>query len=306
MRNIRGNSGSATVLMMLIASVMITIGLGFNWLVREHIRASEGLKNKAEAILKARSAYDTLIYLLLNGLVSPKEIIIVGGDGITELKTLPLNGQPIPLAEDLQVRIQDSKGMLSLASLRPPVLERMIRNTAISDDAAIAASSLLDWIDADDLSRLNGAEAAYYRGQGLPYVPRNFALQYKDELGFIRGFDKGVYEIIRPYLTMLPATGFNPNTASDAVLKAYLDIDEEPLKTLKEYMSQKAVASAPELFALTGRRIPGTGEDDFYPSNFLEITVQAGAPQTIYRINAGLNLVQNRYSPYSVVSWSED
>jgi len=306
MRRTRGNGGSTTILMMLIASVIITVGLGFNWLVREHIRASEGLKNKAEAIVKARSAYDTLMYLILNGQISRKEIIVVGGDGITELKALPLNGQTIPLAKDVQVRIQDSNGMLSPVSLSTTVLEKMVRKSADTGGALSAGNSLLDWTDTDDLARINGAEASFYRSQELPYVPRNFALQYKEELGFVKGFDKGVYETVRPYFTLLPAPGFNPNTASDAVLTAYLDIGEESLKTLKEYLSQKAVISAAELFALTGRRIPGSSEDDFSSSSFMEITVQAGAPKTIYRINAGLNMLQNRNSPYSVVSWSED
>jgi general secretion pathway protein K len=304
MKSTRGNSGSATILMMLIAAVIITVGLGFNWLVREHIQASEGLKNKAEAILNARSAFDTVIYLVLNGQFSRKEIIIVGGTDITELKTLPVNGQAIPLSEDLRVRLQDTNGMLSLASLNTGPIERLIKKTENLDHATGPVNSLLDWIDMDEFTRIDGAEAFYYSGQGLPYAPRNCPLQYKDEVGFIKGFDKGLYGKIQPYLTMLPSTGFNPNTASDAVLMATLDINEESLKTLKEFMSQKAIASDMELFALTGRRI--AGEDNFFPSPFMEITVEAGAPKTIYRIRAGLNVIQNEHSPYSVVFWIEE
>ena len=304
MKITRGSSGSATILMMLISAVIITVGLGFNWLVREHIQAAEGLKNKAEAILKARSAFDTVIYLLLNGQFSRKEIIIIGGTDITELKTLPVNGQAIPLSEDLRVRLQDTNGLLSLASLNTGSIERLIKKTENLDNAAGPVNSLLDWIDGDEFTRIDGAEAFYYSGQGLPYAPRNCPLQYKEEVGFIKGFDKGLYGKIQPYLTMLPSTGFNPNTAGDAVLMATLDIDEESLKTLKEFMSQKAIASDMELFALTGRRI--AGEDNFFPSHFMEMTVEAGAPKTIYRIRAGLNVIQNEHSPYSVVFWSEE
>ena len=304
MRTTRGNGGSATILMMLIAAVIVTVGLGFNWLVREHIRASEGLKNKAEAILKARSAFDTVIYLILNGQLSRKEVIIVGGTGITELKTLPLNGQAIPLSEDLQVQIQDSNGMISLVSLRTGAMERLIKKTANLENAVGPLNCLLDWTDTDDLTRVDGAESSYYKGQSLPYVARNYALQYKQEVGFIKGFENGLYDKIEPYLTMLLSTGFNPNTASDIVLMAYLDINEGAVKRLKEFMSPGAISSNTQLFAITGRWL--VGEDNFYPSPFMEITVRAGAPKGIYSIRAGLNVAQNTYSPYSVVYWSEE
>lgn len=300
-----GSRGSATILMMMIASVIITVGLGFNWLVREHIQASEGLKNKVDAMLKARSAYDTVIYLLLNGRFSSKEIIITGGTDITALKTLPLNGRTTSLPEEVQVRLQDTNGMLSLVSLRTGTMENLIKKTANShlDNASGPVNSLLDWIDADDFTRPNGAETFYYSGQGSPYVPRNYALQYKEEVGFIKGIGSDLYEKIQPYLTMLPATGFNPNTASDTVLMACLDLNDESLKAMKEFMSQKPITSDRELFALTGRRLGG--EDDFFPSRFMEVTFLSGAPKTIYRINVGLHLKQNIHSPYSVIYWRE-
>jgi general secretion pathway protein K len=194
--------------------------------------------------------------------------------------------------------------MISLVSLRTGAMERMIKKAANLDNASGLMNCLFDWTDADDLTRINGAESFYYRAQGLPYAPRNYALQYKEEVGFVKGFEKDLYGKLQPYLTMLPSTGFNPNTASDAVLMAYLDINEESLKTLKEFMSQKAILSNTELFALTGRWLGG--EDDFYPSTFVEITVRAGAPKTIYSIRTGLNVTQNTYSPYSVVYWSEE
>ncbi|MFA4916753.1 MAG: hypothetical protein WC560_08800 [Syntrophales bacterium] len=307
MRYTPGSRGSATILMILIASVIITVGIGFNWLVREHIKASDGLKTKAEAILKARSAYDTIIYLVLNGQLTRKEITVSGCENIADLKALPLNGEEVLLTDDIYVRLQDSNGMLSLASLNVTVMERLFRKIWGMDNVSGQIDSLRDWIDADDLSRINGAEAFYYRGEGLPYTPRNYPLQYMDELKFIKGFDTELYDKIQPYLTMLPNTGFNPNTASDEVLMAYLDINEESLKILKDYMLKKAIASNIELFALTGRRISSNEEGIyFYPSVFLDVTVSVGRPRSLYTIKAGLNTREKPYSPYGVVYWREE
>ena len=292
---------------MLIAGVIITVGLGFNWLVREHIKASEGLKQKAEAILKARSAYDTLIYIMLNGQISAKSILLSGVDNLTGLKTIPLNGDEISLADDIKVRIQDSNGLISLTSLQPAVLERLIGKSGQTENTAVAVESFLDWIDEDNLSRVNGAEEAYYKAQRQSYKPRNYAIQYPEEAAFIRGLDNGMYAKIEPYTTILPASGFNPNTASDKVLKAYLNISDETLATLKEYLSKHVLSSDVTLFFLTGRKLFTTGDQtNYFPSRLMEITVQVGSPRSIYTIKAGLSLTYNLRKPYSVIYWREE
>ena len=302
-----GHNGSATILTVLMAAVIITVGVGFNWLVKEHMKASEGLRNKAEAILKARSAYDTILYLVLNGRVAEREIVMTGNDEISNLKTLPLDGRKVPLSDDLYVQAQDSNGMLSLVNMNTASLERLAKKVGGVDDVSGIANSYLDWIDQDNFTRINGAEEFYYKGQGLPYAPRNYPIQYKEEVEFIKGMDKTLYGKIEPYLIMLPSTGFNPNTASDEVLMAYLDINEESLKNLKDYMSKKTIISDMELFALTGRKIASDIEGvNFFPSPFIEITVSAGRPRSIYTIKAGLDTRQNIRSPYGVIYWREE
>jgi general secretion pathway protein K len=290
-----------------MAAVIVTVGVGFNWLVKEHMKASEGLRNKAEAILKARSAYDTLIYLILNGQVLPREIVPAAGSEISELKRLPLDGKKVPLSDDIYVQAQDSNGVLSLVSMNTPAMERLVKKVGSLEDVSGIISSYLDWIDEDNFSRVNGAEEFYYKGEGLPYIPRNYPIQYKDEFELIKGVGKELYSKIEPYLTMLPSNGFNPNTANDEVLTAYLDINEDSLKGLKEYMLKKAITSDMELFALTGRRIAIDVEGIyFFPSHFIEITVSAGRPKRIYTIKAGLDIRQNINSPYGILYWREE
>lgn len=301
------DKGSATLLTMLMATVIITVGLGFNWLVKEHLKASEGLKNKAEAILKARSAYDTILYLVLNGQVLQREIVPAVGSEISELKRLPLNGERVLLSDDIYIQAQDSNGMLSLLNLNTAAMDRLIKKVGGLDDASGIISSYLDWIDSDKLTRVNGAEDFYYKGQGLPYVPRNYVIQFKDEIQWIKGMGKELYDHIEPYLTTLPSNAFNPNTASDEVLMAYLDINEDSLKVLKEYMSKMPVRSDMELFALTGRKIVNDMEGIYFsPSPFIEITVSVGQPKNIYTIKVGLDTRQNVRSPYGVVYWREE
>jgi general secretion pathway protein K len=308
MRPILSNDrGSATLLMMLIGAVIITIGIGFNWLVKEHIRASEGLRDKTEAILKARSAFDLLIYLLLNGEMTRNEIIVSGGmEDVTALKTVPLDGREIALADDIHVRFWDTNGRISMFNADDNVLERLIRNSGRSDNPSVPVASLRDWIDKDEFSRVGGAEKAYYEDEGLPCVPRNYPLQYGDELGFIKGFTPELLNAILPSITMLPSAGFNPNTANDEVLKAYLNIDDGTVHTLRDYLSKKTIMSDMELHALVLRRIDNEVGTYYRPSFNMDVVLSVGEQRKLYTIKAGLNVGQKASSPYSVYYWMEE
>src|SRR4030042_2279394 len=247
MITIKGNiKGSATILTILMASVIITVGLGFNWMVKEHLNASEGLKRKAEAMLKARSAYDSIIELLLTGQTLRREMAVSVDKEISEIGSLPLNGQMIPwIKDELVVRIQESNGLLSLVNVNTGALQRLLKMKGGLDDTSASGiiNSFLDWTDPDNLVRVNGAEAFYYKGEGKPYTPRNYAVQFKEEMEWIKGMGRPLFQKIATQITTLPVTGFNPNTADDDVLTAYLDLTPETLQVLKDSMAQKPVSS---------------------------------------------------------------
>jgi len=293
--------------MVLLVMVILTVSIGFNWLVREYIKSAQAFQQKTEAMLKARSVYDTLIYFMLNGNFTAKEIILPQIEGLPEIKSIPLDGSEVSFLEDLAVKVQDSNGMLSVTSINTLPLKRLLTYFGVDpQNADIFIDSLLDWIDQDDFTRINGAEKQWYSSQGFNYEPRNYQIQYKEELKLIRGLSPEIYSKIEPYITILPATGFNPNTASDPVLISYLDIGNDTLNVLKEYMQTKPVTSDSELYSLTGRRIVQEEGLYFYPSSFLEITVQAGKPKPFYTIKAGIDLRENFYYPYSIIYWKEE
>jgi len=293
--------------MVLLVMVILTVSIGFNWLVREYIKSAQAFQQKTEAMLKARSVYDTLIYFMLNGNFTAKEIILPQIERLPEIKSIPLDGGEVSFLEDLAVKAQDANGILSVTTIKTLPLKRLLTYFGVdSQNADIFIDSILDWIDQDDLTRINGAEKQWYSSQGFNYEPRNYQIQNKEELKLIRGLSPEIYSKIEPYITILPATGFNPNTASDPVLISYLDIGNDTLNVLKEYMKTKPVTSDSEIYSLTGRRIVQEEGLYFFPSSFLEITVQAGKPKPFYTIKAGIDLRENIYYPYSIIYWKEE
>jgi general secretion pathway protein K len=311
MKALKNNNGSAIILTIMMAGVIITVGLGFNWLVKEHLKAAEEFKRKSEAILRTRSAFETISFLLSNGQMGPREMRLSGNKDLVEMDSFPLDGQKIALFkdEDLFVQLQDSNGLLSLTNMNLGAMENLVdRVGGLDNESAIGIiASYLDWIDPDDLVRVNGAESSYYKWGGKPYSARNYPIQFKKEFAWIKGVGSPLYQKIAPYITILPVTGFNPNTASDPILVAYLGLTDENLKILKNYLIQKPVVSNTELFALTGHTI-NIDEDKlpFFPSPFLAVTVSSGRPRNLYTIHAGLDIRQNMNAPYSIIYWEEE
>lgn len=298
--------GSVTILIALLAAVILALGLSFNWLVKEHIRSSESIREKAEAIIKTRSAYDTLIYLMLTGQVTENKIMI-SQSGITNLKSIPLDGSEVMIEEDVFIQAQDSNGRLSLTTLNQDALKKLVSNETDPATAAIFIDSFQDWIDRGDLARINGAKAPYYTSHGFAYTPRNYDLQYLEELSLIRGVDADLYKKIYPSLTILPNTGFNPNTANDSVLKAFLSIDDSKVAKIKSYAAKKVITTMPELIALTGKMLYlEQPEGWFMPSSYLDIIVRTGSPRSFYKISTGLSIGSGIFYPYFIQYWREE
>jgi len=289
----------------MITGVVITVGIGFNWIVKEHLKAADGMKRKSEAMVKAVSAYDTLIYGILAGKPAPKEIVLNTAEDLLGVKSIPLNGDGISVGGDIELKVQDSNGMISLGGYNIAALQRLLRNAGAGEGGtAIIIDSYLDWIGKGNLSRINGAKQAYYTAEGKPYTARTYPMQYKEEFSFVRGMDSELYKKISPCLTLLPTTGFNPNTASDDVLMAYLNISRDSARRLQTFISQTPVSSNSTLLNIVNNSIGGEGEGmDFFPSKFLEITIKAGKPEPVYSLKVGIDTRSNPTYPYSVIYW---
>ncbi len=92
--------------------------------------------------------------------------------------------------------------------------------------------AILDWRDADDLRRPNGAEAPEYRGAGLKYVPTNSRFESVGELQRVLGMTPGLMARIADSLTTYTRQrGVNLATAPRSVLLAIPGVTPEQVDT---------------------------------------------------------------------------
>jgi general secretion pathway protein K len=90
-----------------------------------------------------------------------------------------------------------------------------------ADAAGRVLDAILDWRDADELRRPNGAEAPDYRAAGLKYVPGNAPFETVGELRRVLGVTPALMAKIGDALTVYSRQpGINPATATRDVLLA--------------------------------------------------------------------------------------
>uniref|UniRef100_A0A7V6CE57 T2SS protein K first SAM-like domain-containing protein n=1 Tax=Thermodesulfobacterium geofontis TaxID=1295609 RepID=A0A7V6CE57_9BACT len=304
MKEVKKKKGSATLITILVTAVILTVAIGFNWYVREYLRFAEVVKKKSEAMLKAYSTFDIVNFLILTGTLTEREIKTPKLEGIFEKEILPINGESFKIIyDDIEISIQDSNGLISLQSIDEDALKRLIKNKGFDNPEAFI-DRFYDWIDTDDLKRIFGAEKVDYIIEG--YTPRNYPLQYKSELCLIKDFKDACKEI-EPYLTLLPQSGFNPNTAPDDLLKAVLEIDDKDLQKIKDFLKIKPFQKDEELYATIGKIVVLAEDFSYKPSGFFEIKVKVmEGEDSIYSIYSGIVLRGNKYSPYIIPFWIEE
>lgn len=304
------SQGSISLFAIFFSMVIITIAVAFNIIVRENLKMSLIIKEKMDALLLAKTTENILIYTILSGFFTSKDIRLYKGNEFLGIEKIPLNGEVITLSlpQKVQINLQDTNGLISLINFKPIVLKNLLKKFTEDDNRAeIIIDSYLDWIDKDDFSRLKGAEKDFYQRENFPYTPRNYQIQYKEELTFVRGMDSELYKKIEPYITQLPSTGFNPNTAKDEVLVAYLDISNDTLAQLKDYISKKPLTSDLELFPLTGRKIVVDESVYYFPSRIVEMSLRVlSGEKPIYTLKLGIDFTLKMNKPYEILYYKEE
>src|SRR5436853_5224849 len=76
----------------------------------------------------------------------------------------------------------------------PDVLQQGLTLMGVdASEVPSVADSILDWIDTDNGTHLNGVESDYYEGLEPPYSAKNGPLDDLSELLLIRGVTQDIY-----------------------------------------------------------------------------------------------------------------
>lgn len=168
--------GAALIISLLIAAAISALGIASHHMVKQDLKLTAALVDQQQALLTARSGIHYLIY---QRLTSRASLRYEGALPVaTSLSPLPIGwniaGEEFSYKAGLKLSQQSLSTTLPIATVleRPTTLYAALSSQLPPQEAAVISDAILDWIDSDDLTRLNGAEQEWYKKQQLP-LPLN-------------------------------------------------------------------------------------------------------------------------------------
>ena len=269
------------------------------------VRDAVEAKRAIQAELERRSTEATVVYLLATGRMNHRGLILEEEQrfpgSLEDGEQLPERGDGELLADgavyaglgETRFSVQDEDGLVSVNAPRSARFQALLAQAGLSAaDIEQVAARVEDYIDADDILGLGGAERHDYRRRGLP-PPLNWIMSSPHELWRVLGIEEAIpagrWRAMRPLLTMRPVYGYNFNTMRPDVLALLLDLDERELRRLIEEREKAPILRLSRIALLTGRHLDiDEMEIRMLPSNFMRVSVWREGDGS--RVLAGLEL----------------
>jgi hypothetical protein len=289
-----------------ISLMVVLIVLTLGDVVSRRVQLTSDLNDRARAETLVYSAYNLALYHLLTGSwfptgvqIQPVETVLPALQTTDSPRFWNLYGEPIPMGDDVTVRLQDGAGLIAPLFNRGD-FRRLVEH--FSGDRGLAArwtDALADWCDQDDLRHLNGAERWDYTGAGKRRAPRNALAQSLEELMVVRGADREVFDRIKDFLIYWWPANVNYLTMDVRLLEALLG-DVESASRIIEL--RRAGLLTPALFTrLTGIR--ETEDNIFRPSGLVRMDIDARAGGSRDRLRAVILKEETDARPFMVLEW---
>lgn len=219
---------------------------------------------------------------------------------------LRLDGSPYAGLSGITFSLQDESGLMPLAWPGPADLDRfLLAQGARPDEVAALRDAFLDYIDLDDLRRLNGAETREYERDGRSPPPQRRLLLPSEALR-VKGWETlppQARAVLEDRVSTFYSGAVNLNTMPRALLPTWLGECEETCDELVRQRAEQPFVSARQLQLALGVRLPGDEATDyrFFGSDTLRLTLW-GRQGAAYRIHVRLSPLASRRAPWAVLA----
>ena len=166
----------------LLAGLAIVVSLVNDAAVSSAERVRQ-LRERADFVRSSLATRANMLYFL--SLSTPQAAGFAGRTGTVQADETPYKFDPLSV-----VRLQDLGGLVNLNRFERPVMERFMQSCGVEpDQTSFLIDALEDYIDEDDLQRINGAEKLVY-GMQNKAPPRNTPLLSVEEIWQVHGWEK--------------------------------------------------------------------------------------------------------------------
>lgn len=242
----KAQSGIALIQVLIISFILALLGIFINQSIQQQVKVTQQIQNKFAMRLELEEAETQLFSALLAHKKYPDT-----NSNNQLVKNWNFYGEEFRLSDSTFISLMDMKSLFSLNISSPDLIKTLLVQLNVEENIARTfVSSLTDWKDENDVSRVNGAEASFYKQQGKSYVPRNGYLQSVNEAALIRGAERIPKEHFVRYFSTEMVTGFNPINAPEAILKATIKDESTTNKVLKRRAA--GTLTSYDFYLLTG------------------------------------------------------
>lgn len=303
----------------LLAAMAVVVGLIVLW-SRERVAEAQVLRTGLDARMESVSTRDTLLVIAATvpatraGLplapLTPTEIAerrlddFGGFDKSPRGGELRLDGAVYAGLGSTRVAVQDESGLVGVGFPVGTPLVPLLRAAGVPRDRHSALEAALqDYVDADALRRLAGAEAPAYEAVRLaPPADRPLAVQ--GELWRVLGWADLAPEArkrIADWSTTAYSGALNLNTAPLPLIEAIAVGCGRACRQRLAQRAERPFENARQFDAETGTRLPGDRDIDFRtaPSEALRLTLWGDAGSA-WRIHVRLTPLADQAAPWSV------
>lgn len=219
--------GIALIQVLIISFILSMLGLYIMQTTRDQIKTTYTIKNAMDLRLQIENTEAQVINSLLSEFKYKNEQS--SNPVVTKWN---FYNKPFSL-NNVKIQIQDLNGLISLNVTERQLLYDFLTYLNIDDnDQRDFVESLTDWKDEGDEKSRNGAERNYYEVNGLP-GPRNGYLQSIAEVAYIKKSNILTKQQLSNYFTVEHVTGFNPSSAPEPILKAFVKDDTKVAKLIE-------------------------------------------------------------------------
>ena len=225
--------GIALVLVLWVLALLTSIAAAFAYSLRTEAQVARNALASAQASAAADGAVFRAIYEANRPQNTPQ--------------AWRRNGQEYRWEQAeirLKVSIVDESGKIDVNTVAEPLFLSVLKvlGQMPADQAAHLVDAIVDWRDADDLRRTNGAEEADYRGAGRSYKPANAPFESIEDVQRVLGMTPALYARLEPHLTVHSRqTGINALYAAPELLSALPGATPEQVRA---YVAQRQEALA--------------------------------------------------------------
>lgn len=196
--------GIALIIVMVTILVLSVLAGGFAYSMKVETKLARNANNETELEWLGRSGVELARYVLAQQLTIAAEPYDslnqkwAGGPGSlatsnSVLADITLENVPLGNGQ-FSVKITDLERKFNINLADEAVLQHAFILMGVdAGEFPVAVSSILDWVDADDLEHMNGAESDYYQNLRPPYYAKNRPIDDLSELLLVKGVTPEIY-----------------------------------------------------------------------------------------------------------------